>query len=236
MQFHGSSVDMGRSHRRAKTAKELRRKPASRTEPDRILIVTEGSKTEPSYFHMLTAELGLTTATVTIVGEGGSAPISVVNEAEDRLKRDDDFEQVYCIFDRDRHKNYDQAIEKIRSIANRNEFRRKVFAAIPSIPCFEVWYLLHVSNSRKPYESGGSPGEDLIADLKQNDPFKRYTKSECHAFFDQISHLRSVASQRAVRFLKEAQNEGAGEFHENPSTRVHLVVKALVDIARRDDN
>ena len=225
---------MARSHRRAKTAKELRRRPATRTVPDRVLIVTEGSKTEPSYFQMLIAELGLTTAKVTIVGEGGSAPISVADEAESRLKRDDDFEQVYCLFDRDRHETYDQALEKVRGIAGRKEFRGKVIAAIPSIPCFEVWYLLHVSDSRKPYESAGSPGDALIADLMQIDPFKAYTKSECRAFFDQISARRSTASKRAIRFLEEAQNEGADEFHENPSTRVHLVVKALGDVARRD--
>jgi hypothetical protein len=185
---------------------------------------------------MLIAELGLTTAKVTIVGDGGSAPISVVNEAENRLKVDNDFEQVYCLFDRDRHVTYDQALEKIQAIAGRGEFRGKVIAAIPSIPCFEVWYLLHVSDSRKPYESAGSPGDALIADLKKNDLFKGYTKSECHAFFDQISPQRSAASKRAVRFLEEARNEGADEFHENPSTRVHLVVKALGDVARRDED
>lgn len=234
-QFRGFSVDMARSNRRAKTAKDLRRRPASRSVPDRVLIVTEGSKTEPSYFKMLIAELGLTTATITIVGDGGAAPISVANEAENRLKRDDDFEQVYCLFDRDKHSTYDQAIEKIKAIAKRREFRGKVIAAIPSIPCFEVWYLFHVSDSRKPYENMGSPGDDLISDLKKIDPFKDYTKSECHAFFDHISSRRSDASKRAEKFLEEAQNEGAVEFHENPSTRVHLVVKALTDVARRDE-
>jgi len=227
---------MVRSHRRAKTANELRRKPASRPVPDRVLIVTEGSRTEPSYFELLVAELGLTTAKVKIVGDGGSAPISVVDEAETRLNIDDDFEQVYCVFDRDRHTTYDQALERVHSLANLRKFRGKLIVAIPSIPCFEVWYLLHVSDSRKPYESAGSPGDSLIADLKKIDLFRNYTKTECDAFFGNIASQRGTASKRAARFLEEAHNEGAVKFHENPSTRVHLVVKALSDLACRDED
>lgn len=222
---------MSRPKRRAKTAKELRRRPASRPVPDRILIVTEGSKTEPIYFGRLIDELGLTTAKVTIVGDGGSAPISVVNEAEARLKLDDDFEQVYCLFDRDKHATYNQAIEKVRSIAIRDEFRGKVIAAITSVPCFEIWYLLHVSDSRKPYDNADSPADALIADLKLIDPFKGYAKAECHSFFEKISAERGNALRRSKRFIEEAQKEGAAEFHENPSTRVHILVSALMAVA-----
>ena len=64
----------------------------SRVETDKILIVTEGEKTEPDYFRRLIKELGLTTAKVRITGEGDSAPISVVKTAERILDNDDDFE------------------------------------------------------------------------------------------------------------------------------------------------
>ena len=67
------------------------------------MIVTEGSKTEPEYFRRLIRELGLTTTSVRITGDGGSAPISVVEYAEDLLKDDPDFEHVFLVFDRVRH-------------------------------------------------------------------------------------------------------------------------------------
>ena len=230
---------MARSRRKPKSGRDLKRRAPFRRERDRVLIVTEGSKTEPDYFRRLIAELGLTTAKVVIVGDGGSAPISVVEDAKKRLIQDDDFEQVYCVFDRDRHASYDQALQALNGLAGSKGFKAKVVLAIPSVPCFELWYLLHVSNSRKPYEAaatGGSPGEALLADLCKQDEFSNYEKSGCDAFFETIKPYRETAIQRAESFQKAASEEGAPEYHENPSTRVYLVVKGLQKIARQQED
>jgi hypothetical protein len=227
---------MARSRRQPKSGKDLKRRAAFRQERDRVLIVTEGSKTEPDYFRRLIEELRLTTAKVVIVGDGGSAPISVVEDAIKWLSQDDDFEQVYCVFDRDRHVSYDQALQTLNGLAGSKGFKAKVVLAIPSVPCFELWCLLHVSDSRKPYEAaatGGSPGQSLLADLCKKDEFINYEKSGCDAFFETIKPLRETAIQRAESFLEAAKSEGAREYFENPSTRVHLIVKGLLEIARQ---
>lgn len=57
---------------------ECERPAPSRSIPDRVLIVTEGTKTEPRYFGLLVNELGLTT--VKISESAGSAPINVVKD------------------------------------------------------------------------------------------------------------------------------------------------------------
>lgn len=220
------------SGRRAKSTKELKRRPASRDVPDRVLIVTEGSRTEPDYFRMLINELGLTSAKVKIVGEGGAAPISVAREAERILNLDDDFEKIYCVFDRDCHVTYSEALRAIQGISIRKENKNKVILAITSIPCFEFWYLLHVSESRKPYNGVKSPADELISDLERYAVFKEYEKCSCTKFFDNISGQRSQAIERSKRFLQQAKDEGAQDFHENPSTRVHLVVESLIAIAK----
>jgi hypothetical protein len=230
---------MVRSRRQPKSRKDLKRRAAFRQERDRVLIVTEGSKTEPDYFRRLIEELGLTTAKVVIVGDGGSAPISVVEDAIKRLSQDDDFEQVYCVFDRDRHASYDQALQALNELAGSTGFKSKVVLAIPSVPCFELWYLLHVSDSRKPYEAaatGGSPGQALLADLCKKNEFSNYEKSGCQAFFETIRPYREIAVQRAESFLRAASAEGAQEYHENPSTRVYLIVEGLRKIARQQDD
>lgn len=227
---------MARLKRRPKSGRDLKRRAAFRSEPDRVLIVTEGSKTEPVYFRKIIAELGLTTAKVKIVGDGGSAPISVVEEAQKRLDQDSDFEQVFCVFDRDRHTTYDDALESLRQLARHRKLKGKAIIAITSVPCFELWYLLHVSDSRKPYEvaaTGGSPALALISELKKYEPFCSYEKKDCEIFFPKITPHRDTAAERAVRFLQEAQGEGAQLFHENPSTRVHLIIQALTEIAQK---
>ena len=164
-----------KNQRRAKNEEGFRRLPPSRDESDRVLIVTEGTKTEPDYFNRLKSELGLTTAEIKITGKGGSAPIRVVETAEQILKKDDEFDQIYLVFDRDTHSTYDVVIKRVSKLANQRQFRKKTVCAITSVPCFEVWFVLHVSDSCKQYEvaatSKASPAKSLISDLRK----KNYT-------------------------------------------------------------
>ncbi len=212
------------SQRKSRLGSETKRSRPSRDIPDRVLIVTEGTKTEPDYFHLLVRELDLLT-TVKIFPAKGSAPINVIEEAKARLSKDKDFEQVYCVFDQDRHPTYADALDKWRKL--KKKYKRKTLCAITSIPCFELWYLLHVSDSRKPY----ADADDLIVNLKKKSPFENYQKNDCDRFFGKICERRKDALARAKHFLDEAKKEGLPEFHENPSTRVHLVVEALTAIA-----
>ncbi len=217
--------------RRGKSPRDTRRRPARREERERAMIVTEGSKTEPGYFRRLIRELGLTSASVTITGDGGSAPISVVEYAEGLLRHDPDFEYVFLVFDRDRHTTYDAAIAKAETLKPRKAPRKQTIKAIPSIPCFEIWYRFHVSGDRKPYSTGegdGSPAQDLIRGLKASHAcFAAYDKATCDAFYEEIRPMRDQACTRAEKALEEALKEGQSVFQENPSTRAHLVVRTL---------
>ena len=85
------------SQHKNKLDKRFGRSAPFRSIPDRVLIVMEGTKTEPSYFKNLVSELEL--RTVKICPSADSAPISVVNEAKKRVSKDKDFEQIYCVFD-----------------------------------------------------------------------------------------------------------------------------------------
>ena len=201
------------------------------------MIVTEGSKTEPEYFRRLIRELGLTTASVRIRGDGGSAPISVVEHAKCLLMDDPDFEHVFLVFDRDRHHSYDEAIAKARTLKPKNAPKKQTVSAIPSIPCFEIWYCFHVSGGRKPYQTGKgdrSPAQELIHDLKNlHACFAEYDKATCDAFYDEIRPMRDQACKHAERALKEASKERQKSYQENPSTRVHLVVLRLQAMASK---
>lgn len=177
----------------------------------------------------------MTTAKVKITGEGGSAPISVYETAEDILNGDDDFEQIYLVFDRDRHDSYDDAIARVASLNARDGYESKAVIAVTSVPCFEVWYNLHLSETSKPYgteATGSSPAKALISDLKVTKldgvaVFMAYEKSNCDAFYDAIAPQRPVAKSRAANGLKRATDHGAAPYHEDPSTRVHILVEAL---------
>ena len=112
----------------------------------RILIVTEGSKTEPLHLEELRTAHQLHSANVEVQpGQLGTAPIQVVRYARKLFERGDlhkgirpkGFDQVHAVFDRDDHDSYSDALNVAQSIDGklRNDDRQPVsFKAIASIP------------------------------------------------------------------------------------------------------
>ncbi len=104
---------MARDHSPKERQKhQLARKQGRRASYDRILIVSEGRKTEPNYFREIRAAYRLRTANVEVQpSDMGTAPIQLVRyalalfEDGDRHKNIQRraFEKVYAVFDRDYH-------------------------------------------------------------------------------------------------------------------------------------
>lgn len=143
-------------------AAQLVRKMGQRASYDRILIVTEGSKTEPLYLGEIRSKFRLNTANVAVQpSQFGTTPLQVVEYAEYLFLNGDEyreipkkgFEQVYVVFDRDDHETYHNALAKAaeRNGKLRNDLKQAVkFEAIASVPCFELWLLLHFEDVQAP--------------------------------------------------------------------------------------
>lgn len=183
--------------------KQLERKQGQRASYDRILIVSEGSRTEPNYFREIRAAYRLHTANVEVrPSELGTAPIQVVQYAQ-ALFEDGDrhkniqrraFEKVYAVFDRDDHDSYFDALRLAESLDSklRNDVRQPVvFQAIASVPSFELWLLLHFEDIQAPLHR-----DEVMRRLKQH--ILGYEKGSGKAFATTSEHL-SVATQRAER-------------------------------------
>lgn len=147
---------MGRDNSpKERQRRQLERKLGRRASYDRILIVSEGSKTEPNYFKEIRAEYRLHSANVEVQpGALGTQPIQVVEYARELFEKGDShkgirprvFEQVYAVFDRDDHPTFHDALARARALDGtlRNDLKQPVkFVAIPSRPSFEFWLLLH---------------------------------------------------------------------------------------------
>ena len=158
------------ARRKPRQRGHLRRKGPKREPYDRVLIVCEGSKTEPSYFRSLVDRYRLSTANVEITGSG-SDPRALVNKAKslrDKEKqRGDQYDAVYCVFDRDQHAHFNTAS---------NEALSAKLKLARSWPCFEFWLLLHFVYSRRPYGPSGNrtAAENCVRELRQHLP--NYTK------------------------------------------------------------
>ncbi len=144
---------------RRKTAKDARRAGYSR-----ILIVTEGSKTEPLYLEEIRAAHQLHSANVEVQpAQMGTAPIQVVRYAQQLFEDGDmrkgirpkSFDQVYAVFDRDDHDSYFSALNLAKALDGklRNDEKQPItFKAIASIPSFELWLLLHYESVQAPIQ------------------------------------------------------------------------------------
>lgn len=193
---------MGKDNQpKVRQAAQLARKTGRRETCDRILIVSEGSKTEPLYLNEIRSEFRLGATSVQVQpSQFGTSPLLVVEYAEHLFKNGDvdkniqprAFEQVYAVFDRDDHSGYHDALNKAASMNGklRNDNNKPVqFSAIASVPCFELWLLLHF--------------EDVQAPLHRTDVYQRlrkylpdYDKGQAGHYKQRCRNLL-VATQRA---------------------------------------
>lgn len=210
---------------RRQAAKETRRASYAR-----ILIVTEGSKTEPLYLEEIRAAHRLHSANVEVQpGQLGTAPIQVVNYARQLFEhghlykgiRPKSFDQIYVVFDRDQHASYFNALDLAKSLDGRlrnDEGRPVSFKAIASIPSFELWLLLHYEDVLAPIHR-----DEVMARLKQHIP--GYEKGAGSAFATTCSQV-GAATQRAQALATQFNAYTDPE----PFTALHELVTLLTTL------
>lgn len=214
--------------RKAKRIEDVTRRKASRAPYDKVLIVCEGEKTEPLYFSEIKDYYEINSANISITGECGSDPVSVVTHAlrlyQDDKNKDEAFDRVYCIFDQDSYNlppnKYQQALAKLAGAKPKG-----TFFAITSVPCFEYWLLLHFVYTTAPLSSVGgvSIGAGVLQEL--HNVWPEYTKALEGTFASRLPELE-FAKANAIRSLEEAKRNHT----DNPSTRIHELVDYLQHI------
>jgi hypothetical protein len=209
-----------------------RRVNKARPAYDRILIITEGSKTEPNYFDEIRRDLRVPTASIAVVPSGfGTAPLQVVGYAHHVITKGDvkkaiaplSFDKVFAVFDRDDHTSYREAVETINKLDGciKNDAGQLVeFIAAASIPSFELWILLHFRDVLAPYHR-----DEVLKMLASN--FPQYTKGGV-GVYGQTRHLLHDAIRRG-EYLAERHGPLSDP---EPYTGVVELVKILLSQKR----
>jgi len=217
-----------RRRSRKRNTGSLRRAGPTRDPYDRVLIVCEGSKTEPGYFMELRSDLRINGANMTVIGDGGSAPQSVVQTAIDKFQEDADFDSVYCVFDKDEHTGYVAAVGRVRSKRLKRRPRGLArFEAITSVPCFEYWLLLHFVDTDAPFERTGanSAAQNVVRALARHIP--GYSKG-ANGVYESIRDRIEDALARSERIFSQIEARGG----DNPSTRMHELIRYLRNLTQ----
>lgn len=137
------------------------RRPWTEGGKPRVLILCEGTRTEPGYFNALKADCDLTS--VRVVSTGTIA--NVKRRVERELKEDRTLDEIWCVLD------HDERVQEIRRfnrwLRQPRQARTRVETVI-SVPCFEYWFLLHFRFTTRTYRGTGdrSACQQVIRDLR----------------------------------------------------------------------
>lgn len=210
--------------KKARKAESHQRKKARRAPYERMLIVCEGKKTEPNYFKGLRKTFGLNPMNVVIADKNhGLDPMRLVEYALDEYQKDPDYNHVYCVFDRDKHQTYDAALHKISACRMK---RGATLHAITSVPCFEIWLLLHFAYTTRSFCAAcdDSNADLVISELKNYMP--DYEKGAENIFIG--DECLDTAINNAKLLEKFHMTSGT----DNPSTKMYQLVDYLISLKR----
>ena len=196
------------------------RRPAALGPKRRLLVVCEGQRTEPDYVRGHERLVRNVTVEIEIPRDRGD-PKKLVEIAKERkhaakteAKRQGDlyldFDEVWCVFDRDDHERFHEA----RTMGRDNGFELAI-----SNPCVELWLLLHFREN---------PGMHHRNDLHRM--LDRYLPGyDKHLDFNDVANGVEAATARARRLDDDA--ESVGEPGRNPTTGFYRLTDS---IARKD--
>lgn len=197
----------------------LRRAPGKKPPRSITLIVCEG-ETEQLYLDAVRQKFELTTAEVVLPANNiGPAPISVVDCAINKANEKGGYDHIFCVFDRDGHESYARARQKIKDHATRKRAPLPIKEAI-SVPCFEVWVLLHFAQTDAPFADC-----DQVVQRIRSPHLPGYTKADAAV-------VKSLMPKLDAAVANATWVEGNAEDNEfNPYTSVHHVVEHLKSVA-----
>lgn len=215
--------------RKARKGAVLQRKKHERVANKRYLIVCEGTKTEPHYFGDLLHDLHIRPQVVRIAPNNGVSPDRIVAHAlalyNEDARAGDAYDRVYCVFDRDSHTTFDDAVQRTKDLNTAG----KPLVAITSTPCFEVWLLLHFGYTDKAFHAAGkkSIGDKVVATLKTKSGLGNYGKGQ-KGIYTQLKGKLDDALKHAKQLRHHCEKTGSS----NPATDIDQLVLALQQLQK----
>jgi len=196
----------------ARKGSSFARKRATYRPQPRVLILCEDKLSCRVYLEKA-AQHFRCRAEVEVAHPDRTDPAGIVRTAKARRS---DYEDVYCVFDRDGHTSFDAALA--------DAAKAPPVHVITSYPCYEFWLLLHFGFSRKPYAAAGgrSAADRVISDLRAQHGMADYGKGAIQAaeLFALLQDRLGRARVHAHNVLTAAQAEN----EPNPSTKLHTLM------------
>lgn len=219
---------------RGKSKSTIKRQPSEklivrpnqrRPMPIRILVVSDGQKTEPYYFGALKEEPSIRSRFHIKVkpGKGGSA-VETVRKAIKKLEDSpnsiqDEFDKIYCIIDVEGPDQEGTLQDALR------EAERAGIEVCLSNPCFEYWFLAHFDRIAREFTTDQIKNE--LEKNWQKEFKKKYNKNDSDHYSllkDRISF--AITNAKNVR---DHDHKDKDRTQRNSSTEVDKLVSYLLN-------
>jgi hypothetical protein len=198
-----------------------------------FLIVCEDENTEPGYFERFKSQIPDETIFLKPVGTGRDAKGVVEQAIKERqklsLEAKRDVDVVWAVFDKD---DADENATKIKRFEGAFETAKDNDIEIAySNEAFELWLLLHFTDVDKAVALPRTEIYDLLQEnIRANEAYSTFVYEHGNAGILPIIYEignQAAAITRAEALLKSQHRRKPIE--ANPSTRVHLLVKELLE-------
>ena len=193
----------------------LRRRTGTRSRRRTFVVLCEGTVTEPGYLDALKRLREVRdVASVRIEVDrdrSGAVPLTLVEAAIELKKRNDEIDEIWCLFDVEApkpHPNLKRALDRASDAG--------INTAV-SNPCFEVWLVLHFDKCGKWLTTpeavrlrrahDGSAGKEVDGEL--------------------YMPRREIAAQRARDLHNNHIDNGTAFPNDNPSSGVFRLLQAV---------
>ena len=210
------------SYRERERPKARRLKNQSLEPNKNILVVCEGV-TEESYINWYRNKCRSKLVKVKIADNNYSTPRELVNFAKElqlenrrESKKSNNifvvYDEIWCVFDRDKHPYFENAIQKAKA----NDLKLAI-----SVPCFELWLYLHL------YDNPGMQNHTKMLEiLKKYKP--SYEKGNKFNFEENFTGKQiSEAIKRSKALQKQAELDN--EDYRNPVTYMFALCESIAD-------
>ncbi|MCL2141884.1 MAG: RloB family protein [Methanimicrococcus sp.] len=207
-------MSVSRNTKRGGAKKEIKKK---------IFIIGEG-KSELSYFQDLKKESDLKFNLKPELGKDGSDFHSIFEKASDNADSDI-YKQIYCLIDLDyiiKQKLFEEYTKAKKELLSKT---KKMVTIIESLPCFELWVLLHFEKT----QSTNIECQQLI-DRKLKKHIPNYTKA-MPGLYSKIKDKQSKALKfsKELKRLRQKEIKNMGDVHCRDSfTDIDELIQILV--------
>lgn len=202
------------------TSDYLRRQTKTRETRKKFLIICEGEKTEVNYFKAFTVPKKIE---VRVKGEGKNS-LSLVEKAIkmiDNLKKDDSFDQIWCVFDKDNCSK--EQFNQAERLAKENNIKIAY-----SNEAFEIWFILHfqyldIATSRSEYLTILTNQMKKYGLLNEQEKYEKNRED----MYEKLKPYQTTAITNAAKLIQDRDEAKKHPFDANPSTTVQELVQEL---------